>query len=158
LLIVDGDALAHLREGAEALVFDLANAAKALAQFEHSSEVVAFDFVGSQEATEQFEQATEVEEAFLVRCLCLCVDCFATAFGVLEQLCSHRTWLMPGCARWCPWLREDVTSLHAILSCNLWHCLVAAKLWLEITPWRLYNTKWEMFITSTWPSLGCASC
>jgi hypothetical protein len=52
LLAVDGDALAHLREGAEMLVFDLVDVAEALAQFEHSSEVVAFDFVGSQEATE----------------------------------------------------------------------------------------------------------
>ena len=119
MLAVDGDALAYLHEGAKALVFNLADAVKALAQFEHSSEVVSFNFVGSQEATEQFEQATEVEEAFLVRCLCLCVDCFATAFGVLEQLCSHRTWLMPGCARWCPWLWEDVTSLRAIPSRNL---------------------------------------
>ena len=81
MLVVDGDALAHLREGAEALVFDVADAAKALAQFEHSLDVVAFNFVGSQEATEQFEQATEVGEAFLVRCLCLCVYCFAAAFG-----------------------------------------------------------------------------
>jgi hypothetical protein len=82
LLVVDGDALAHLREGAEVLMFNLADVVKALAQFEHSSEVVAFDFVGSQqEATEQFEQATEVEEAFLVRCLRLCVDCFVAAFG-----------------------------------------------------------------------------
>ena len=62
-------------------MFDLADAAKALAQFEHSSEVVAFDFVGSQEAIEQFEQATEVEEAFLVCCLLLCMDCFAAAFS-----------------------------------------------------------------------------
>ena len=74
MLIVDGDALAHLREGAEVLLFDLADAAKALAQFEHSSEVVAFDFVGSQEAVEQFEQAIEVGEAFLICCLRLCVD------------------------------------------------------------------------------------
>jgi len=81
LLVVDGDALAHLHEGAEVLVFDLADAAKALAQFEHSLDVVAFNFVGSQEATEQFEQATEVAEAFLVRCLRLCVDCFAATFG-----------------------------------------------------------------------------
>jgi hypothetical protein len=81
LLVVDGDALAHLREGAEMLVFDLVDVAKALAQFEHSSEVVAFDFVGSQEATEQFEQATEVQEVFLVRCLHLCVDCLVAVFG-----------------------------------------------------------------------------
>ena len=81
MLAVDGDALAHLREGAEALVFDLADAAKALAQFEHSLEVVAFNFVCSQGATKQFEQATEVEEAFLVRCLRLCMDCFVAAFG-----------------------------------------------------------------------------
>ena len=81
MLAVDGDALAHLHEGAEALVFDLLDAEKALAQFERSSEVVAFDFVGSQEATEEFEQATKVGEAFLVRCLCLCVDCFAATFG-----------------------------------------------------------------------------
>jgi hypothetical protein len=51
LLAVDGDALALLREGAEVLMFDLADVAKALAQFEHSSEVVAFDFVASLEAT-----------------------------------------------------------------------------------------------------------
>ena len=81
MLVVDGDALAYLREGAEVLVFDLADAAKALAQFEHSSKVVAFDFVGSQQAIGQFEQAMEVEEAFLVHCLCLCMDCFAAAFG-----------------------------------------------------------------------------
>ena len=43
--------------------------------------MVAFDFVGSQEATEQFEQATEVGEAFLIRCIRLCVDCFTTAFS-----------------------------------------------------------------------------
>ena len=43
--------------------------------------MLAIDFVGSQEATEQFEQAMEVGEAFLVRCLCLCMDCFAAAFG-----------------------------------------------------------------------------
>ena len=43
--------------------------------------MVAFDFVGSQEAIEQFEQATEVGEAFLIRCIRLCVDCFTTAFG-----------------------------------------------------------------------------
>jgi hypothetical protein len=81
LLAVDGDALAHLCNGAEVLVFDLANVTKALAQFEHSSEVVAFDFVGSQEAIGQFEQAMEVEEAFLARCLRLCVECFVAAFG-----------------------------------------------------------------------------
>jgi hypothetical protein len=81
LLAVDGDALAHLCDGAKVLVFDLADVAKALVQLEHSSEVVAFDFAGSQEATEQFEQATEIEEAFLVRCLRLCVDCFVVAFG-----------------------------------------------------------------------------
>jgi hypothetical protein len=50
LLAVDGDALALLREGAEVLVFDLADVAKALVQFEHSLEVVAFDFVASLEA------------------------------------------------------------------------------------------------------------
>ena len=63
------------------LVFDLADAAKALAQFEHSSEMLIFILDASQEATEQFEQAMEVEEAFLVCCLRLCVDCFAAAFG-----------------------------------------------------------------------------
>jgi hypothetical protein len=51
LLAVDQDALARLCGRAEALVFDLADAAKALAQFEHSSDVVAFDFVASPEAT-----------------------------------------------------------------------------------------------------------
>ena len=81
MLAVDGDALAYLHEGAKVLMFDFADVAKALAQFEHSSEVVSFNFVGSQEATEQFEQATKVGEAFLVRCLCLCIDCFAAAFG-----------------------------------------------------------------------------
>ena len=63
------------------LIFDLAVVAKALAQFEHSSEVLVFDLDASLEATMQFEQATKVGEAFLVRCLCLCVDCFAAGFS-----------------------------------------------------------------------------
>ena len=62
-------------------MFDLADVVKALAQFEHSSVVVAFDFVASLEVTEQFEQATQVEEAFLVHCLRLHMDCFVVAFG-----------------------------------------------------------------------------
>jgi hypothetical protein len=73
--------VALLHEGAEVLVFDLADVVKALAQFEYSSEVVAFNFVASPETTKQFEQATEVEKAFLVRCLRSCVDCFVATFG-----------------------------------------------------------------------------
>ena len=81
MLVVDGDALAHLHEGAEVLVFDLADAAKALAQFEHSSGVLVFSLDVSLEATEQFEQATEVEGAFLGHCLRLRLDCFVFTFG-----------------------------------------------------------------------------
>ena len=63
------------------LVFDLTVIAMALAQFEHSSEVLVFDLGASPEATVQFEQATEVDEAFLERCLCLCLDYFVVAFS-----------------------------------------------------------------------------
>ena len=63
------------------LVFDLAVVAKALAQFKHSSGVLVFNLDASLEATVQFEQATEVDEVFLERRLCLCLDCFIVAFG-----------------------------------------------------------------------------
>jgi len=43
--------------------------------------VLVFDLDASPEATEQFEQATEVEEAFLVHCLRLHMDCFVVSFG-----------------------------------------------------------------------------
>ena len=81
LLAVEPDALARPRRRDKALVFDLADAAKALVQFEHSSGVVAFDFLSSLEAIEQFEQPTEVEEAFFVHCLRLHMGCFVVSFG-----------------------------------------------------------------------------
>ena len=106
-------------EEAEVLIFDLTVVAKALVQLERSSEVLVFDLDASPEVTVQFEQATKVDEVFLDRRLCLCLDCFVVAFGHARAVALSLNMVDAGLHQMVSSIVGDVTSLRVIPSRNL---------------------------------------